>query len=379
VVVALLLLCFTAASLQGQDDLAALPLELMESGKFHDAELSWRRLEAKYPRNASIHSGLAVALAQQDKFMEASAEYRKSLALEPHQPDVVFNLGVAEFKQGHFSAAIPEFESYEKSRPDDTRSALLLGMSRYGLREYAKAAPYLQKAVQSDPSNLELRTVRAQNCLWAHLYDCAMEEFKSILAANPDAVQAHMLLAEALDGMDKTPDAITELEEAERLSPNEPILHFELGYLYYKQRNYEKAKLELESEIKNDPGYAQAYLYLGDIALHSNEETVAEPLLKKAVDLQNESRLAYFDLGSIYADQGRNQEAISALQHAIALDPDQPDAHYRLARLYSTLGEKNKAAQEFAKTKQLHDAKDESLIQKVSGEGPPPSEVPKSQ
>jgi tetratricopeptide (TPR) repeat protein len=176
-----------------------------------------------------------------------------------------------------------------------------------------------------------------------------------------------MLLAEALDGMDKTGDAIGELQSAEQISPNEPVLHFELGYLYYKQRDYDRASSELQLEIKNNPGYAQSYLYLGDIALHSNDNVTAQPLLEKSLQLQDENRLAYFDLGCIYADQKKNQEALTAFQHAVKLDPTQPDAHYRLARLYTQLGEKQKAAQEFAKTKELHNKTEESLIQKVSG------------
>ena len=38
---------------------------------------------------------------------------------------------------------------------------------------------------------------------------------------------------------------------------------------------------ELQLEIKNNPGYAQAYLYLGDIALHTNDDATAEPLLRE--------------------------------------------------------------------------------------------------
>ena len=83
--------------------------------------------------------------------------------------------------------------------------------------------------------------------------------------------------------MGKTEDAINELEAAARISPNEPVLHFELGYLYYKQRDYDKATPELQLEIKNNPGYAQSYLYLGDIALHTNDDKAAEPLLQKAL------------------------------------------------------------------------------------------------
>jgi Tfp pilus assembly protein PilF len=96
-------------------------------------------------------------------------------------------------------------------------------------------------------------------------------------------------------------------------------------------------------------------------------------LLQKALQLQSENRLAYFDLGCIYADQNKNQEAVAALLHAVQLDPTQPDAHYRLARLYTVLGQKEKANQEFAKTKELHSKTEDSLIEKVSGD----SAVPK--
>jgi Tfp pilus assembly protein PilF len=91
-----------------------------------------------------------------------------------------------------------------------------------------------------------------------------------------------------------------------------------------------------------------------------------------ALQLEPENRLAYFDLGCIYADQKRNQEALTALRHAVRLDPTQPDAHYRLARVYTALGEKEKAAQEFAKTKELHAKTEDALVEKVSGSGSSP-------
>ena len=79
-------------------------------------------------------------------------------------------------------------------------------------------------------------------------------------------------------------------------------------------------------------------------------------------------RLAYFDLGCVYADQKRDQEALPAFLRAEQLDPSEPDAHYRLARLYLALGQKQKADEEFAKTKSLPMPKQKNLsIQKVSG------------
>jgi tetratricopeptide (TPR) repeat protein len=145
------------------------------------------------------------------------------------------------------------------------------------------------------------------------------------------------------------------------------MLHFELGYLYYTQHDYQRAAREFDLEIKINPQYALAYTYLGDIALHNNDDTTAESLLLKAIRLQDDVRLAYFDLGCVYADQKRDQEALPAFLRAEQLDPSEPDAHYRLARLYLALGQKQKAEEEFAKTKSLHAKTEESLIQKVSG------------
>jgi Tfp pilus assembly protein PilF len=61
---------------------------------------------------------------------------------------------------------------------------------------------------------------------------------------------------------------------------------------------------------------------------------------------------------------------MKAFQHAIQLDPSQPDAHYRLARVYTKLGQNQKAAQELARTKELHKKTEDTLIEKVSGERP---------
>ena len=43
-------------------------------------------------------------------------------------------------------------------------------------------------------------------------------------------------MGEALDGLGKTPEAIAEFEAAAKISPNEPNVHFGLGYLYWKSQ-----------------------------------------------------------------------------------------------------------------------------------------------
>ena len=125
----------------------------------------------------------------------------------------------------------------------------LLGLSDYGAKRFVEAVRYLEPVAKSDPANAELHRVLAQSCLWAKKYSCAEEEFRQILQRSPDSPAAHMLTGEALDGLGKTPEAITEFEEATKVAPREPNVHFGLGYLYWKSHQYDQAKGEFESEL----------------------------------------------------------------------------------------------------------------------------------
>src|SRR4051794_19623759 len=87
-IVALMFSLFECASLSAQTDAAAKASQLMQSGNFRDAEMLWRQLAARYPRNAEVHGNLGVCLAQQGKLQQAAAAYRKSLEIKPDQTEV---------------------------------------------------------------------------------------------------------------------------------------------------------------------------------------------------------------------------------------------------------------------------------------------------
>ena len=76
-----------------------------------------------------------------------------------------------------------------------------------------------------------------------------------------------MLTGEALDGLQKDSEAIAEFQEAAKVSPDEPDVHFGLGYLYWKSHQYDEAGSEFEKVLVLDPKHAQALTYLGDMAM----------------------------------------------------------------------------------------------------------------
>jgi tetratricopeptide (TPR) repeat protein len=352
-------------SLSAQAASPADAMALEQQGKLAEAAQVWQAVIQQNPDDAGAYASLGVIFSKQQNYPEAASAYRKAIALNPKLSGVQLNLGLAEFKQGHFQEAVVPLSSVLIADPANVQAQTLLGLSDYGAKHFADAVRYLEPIARSDSSNTELHDVLAQSCLWAKQYSCAKDEFRKILEQNPDSPAAHILLGEALDGLGRTPDAIAEFQEAAKASSPDPNLHFGLGYLYWKSHRYAEAKREFETQLTIDPNHAQSLAYLGDIALKATNPDQALPLLRKAVGLNNDIRIAYVDLGAVLTQQQQYADAITALERAVQLDPAEPDAHYRLARAYQAMGNAPGAQKEFATVRELHQKADEPLLSKM--------------
>ena len=180
-----------------------------------------------------------------------------------------------------------------------------------------------------------------------------------------------MLTGEALDGLQRDSEAIVEFQQAAKVSPDEPDVHFGLGYLYWKSHHYDEAGREFEKVLVLDPKHAQAQTYLGDMAMKRMDLDKALILLRKAVSEKSDIRLAYMDMGAVFMQQKQYADAVVALRRAVELDPAQPDAHYRLGRAYQAMGKTVESQKQFAKVRELHEKSDEPLAMKISSSPPP--------
>ena len=336
-----------SALAQSDPRLHAFALE--QQGQNEQAEQAWHDILAGNPRNAEAFAHLGLLEAHQGRYDAAINYYRKALAITPTFPGVQTNLGLALFKTSQFRAAAQAFKAQLAKDPGNERLTILLGMSYYGMADYSTAVPYLKSAAARDPQNLSLRLTLAHSCLWAKQFACVMEVYKQILSLNAESAEADILAGEALDGQGDTNGAIEQFRAAERANPREPNVHFGLGYLLWKQRQYPEAKKEFEAELSFDPQHGQARAYLGDVLVRQNDYVSAEPQLKQAIAADPTLPLPYLDLGIIYASSGRDSQAIAAFQKTIALDPNDVDSHWRLAKLYQSMGRTEEAKVEFAR------------------------------
>ncbi|MBV9183321.1 MAG: tetratricopeptide repeat protein [Acidobacteria bacterium] len=345
---------------------AAIRLE--QQGRTEEAEDAWRKLVTTQP-TAEAYAHLGLLEARQENYRQALPWYRKALALDPSMPGLEMNLGLALFKAGELKQAIVIFNTLRKTQaplsPEALRLTTLIGIAQYGLRDYQGAIPNLKQAIATDPENLPFRLLLAESCLAAKHFQCVLDVYHQILALNAESAEADMLAGEALDEMNDKAGATEQFRAAVKANRKEPNVHFGLGYLLWTQNQFEEAAEQFQAELANVPQHVQALTYLADANIKINHPERALPLLQKAIRLAPEMELAHLDLGVVYDDQGHRDQALRELKMAARLSPDDVKVHWKLARLYQAMGRKNEADTEFAKTKSLTKAADDSVTRKL--------------
>jgi tetratricopeptide (TPR) repeat protein len=351
------------------EDLRQTAIVLEQQGRNVEAETAWRAVAKVRPSNPEPYAHLGLIEARQERYKEAVPLYRKALALDPAFPELRLNLGLAFFKAGEMKEAMQQFgillKSTPPSSPDAQRLTILIGMAHYGLGEFVQAAPYLKRAAAREPQNLGLRLTLAHSCLWTKQYQCVLDTYHEILILNAESAEADMLAGEALDEMLDSPGAIRQFRAAVKANPNEPDVHFGLGYLLWKNKQYTEAAQEFHAELASNPNHVEALAHLADAEMRMLHADAAIPLLEQVVRMDSSFALAHLDLGIIYADAGRNEEALKELTLAAKRTPDDVNVHWRLARLHRAMGKRDEAKTEFDKARSITKAADNALLLKM--------------
>ena len=171
-------------------------------------------------------------------------------------------------------------------------------------------------------------------------------------------------------GENNIPNALIELTQAEKLTPDDPMLLNSLGQAYYKKNKYDLAEQKYLKAVSIKPDYSEARNNLGlnylamkrwddaarqfklvtDDIFYPDQETAVINLaralyykgdLDKALTIlrsvvANDSRnpIARLDLGRVYFAKDKTDLAIEEYKKSITLQRDYANAYYHLGLAY---------------------------------------------
>ena len=117
--------------------------------------------------------------------------------------------------------------------------------------------------------------------------------------------------------------ALKELLEAEKLTPNDPTVHYYLGIAYERKGFVDDALKEFQKAIALKPDYSEAHNFLGTIYLARGNYDEAIASFNKALlnPLYETPSVPLYNMGRAYKAKGDLKGAYASFSEAIRKEP----------------------------------------------------------
>jgi len=118
-----------------------------------------------------------------------------------------------------------------------------------------------------------------------------------------------------------------------KVSPSGPNIHNNLGVIYQKKGEVERAIAEFKLAIRINPAYADAYFNLGNMYYQTQQWENTVQSYQKAVELNPNLWQAHQNLAALYFSQGWLDLAKTELQKALEVNPNDANLQQGLSAI----------------------------------------------
>ncbi len=184
--------------------------------------------------------------------------------------------------------------------------------------------------------------------------DRAIRLLESSVRKDTEFVLAHAALSEAYWAkFERTTDsawterARASAEEARRLDPNHPAVHYALAKIYDETGKTDRAIEELRRTLVLQPNFDDAHALLGGILAERGQVNEGAAEIEKAIETRPNFWGHYSALGLVYYRSGRPEDAVPPFRRITELQPDLPNGFQSLGAAYHSMGALDQAVSNY--------------------------------
>jgi tetratricopeptide (TPR) repeat protein len=224
----------------------------------------------------------------------------------------------------------------EESHRDDLEALTLYGEVLLATGKQAEAVPVLERAVELDPERPRLHFQLAAAMAGSGDAEGAVDSFAKEIELNDDAevrFMAHLNRSILLRQLKRTEEAVTAMEAALELRPNNPDAYGELATMYLNLGKTGEARGALDRGAAK--GFRSARLLFNVGARLYNDGTYedAVAVFEDALEADPEMAEAEKSMAAALSRLGRDGEARAHLERYLELRPEAADAETIRAKL----------------------------------------------
>jgi tetratricopeptide (TPR) repeat protein len=168
----------------------------------------------------------------------------------------------------------------------------------------------------------------ANACFILQRYEEALTALEQAIRLDPNNALAYLGKGATLDDLKRYEEALAAFEQAIRLDPTDALAYLGKGTTLHDLKRYEEALAAYDQAIRLDPNYASAYYHKGNALRKLKRYEEALVAFEQAIRLDPNYTYAYISKGNALHNLKRYEEALTAFEQAIRLDPNNAFVYY---------------------------------------------------
>jgi Flp pilus assembly protein TadD len=153
------------------------------------------------PASLPARTNLGALMLETGNLERAESEFKQAYALSPTDPETAAGYAKVLIRTGRAHAALDVFRPVTEGRPASPRHVLLYAEALLGVGRTEEALSVVDSALKDSEANLSLRNFRGHLLRDLDRPADAIQEFESVLAANPDHLDSRINLGLTLLGL----------------------------------------------------------------------------------------------------------------------------------------------------------------------------------
>jgi tetratricopeptide (TPR) repeat protein len=260
--------------------------------------------------------------------------YRQSAQASPSFAEPMYNLGLLYQRQGKLDLAATAYAEAVRRKPSLAAAIANLAGIEIWQGKAAAAQAMLEEATRKYPRDASLRARLADAYLALDDLPAAKFAAKEALMRDAKSAEAYRVLMEVAQRQQDDEMLRLLALRAQKANPDDPATPYQLGRMYLRHQEIERAGTEFRAALALDPAHEPSLTALSSLALAQGDYPAAETYLRRVLQSDPGACGAHLDLGVCEKALGHPDQALVEYQEAVRCDPKLFMAHYDRGILY---------------------------------------------
>ncbi|MHB1213892.1 MAG: XrtA/PEP-CTERM system TPR-repeat protein PrsT [Thiobacillus sp.] len=327
----------------------------MALGQLDTAQSDVEKIAKLAPRSISTHYLQALLNFERKKYPEARDDLQAVFKVtSDHMPSVLlagatdYALGSYQQAETHLARFLSRYPGHQYARrvlaatqikqnqpanalktlapilsPEIADAqALVLASEAYRIkREPSKAAEYLARAAAIDPKNASIQTQLGFSHLAAGDSQLAITELQKAASLNPNQHKADILLVMTYLDRKEYDKALAAIDALEKKRPNSAATHAMRGDALLGKNDFSGARKSFEQALAIDPAFFPAAASLAKLDIRDNKPDAAQKRIERILDKDKNNLQAMMAMAELAALNKQEKDSINWLEKAAKAHP----------------------------------------------------------